>query len=115
MLRTFDEKELLERVDNDWDFLGDTVQMLADDAPGLLADIRRCAEAGDAPGVGRTAHTLKGMISNFCAPGVQSDALAVEQFGKAGDLSNVGPALQALETQLNTLIADLNGFVTTRA
>jgi HPt (histidine-containing phosphotransfer) domain-containing protein len=115
MARTFDEKELLERVDNDWDFLGDTVQMLADDGPNLLADIRRCAEAGDAPGVGRAAHTLKGMISNFCAAEAQSGALAVEQIGKSGDLSNVGPALQTVETQLNALIADLNGFVATRA
>jgi HPt (histidine-containing phosphotransfer) domain-containing protein len=115
MSRTFDEKELLERVDNDWEFLGDTVQMLADDGPGLLADIRRSVEAGDAPGVGRAAHTLKGMISNFCAAEAQSGALAVEQMGKSGDLSNVAPALQALETQLTALIADLNGFVATRA
>jgi HPt (histidine-containing phosphotransfer) domain-containing protein len=115
MSRTFDEKELLDRVDNDWDFLGDTVQMLADDGPNLLTDIRRSAEAGDAPGVGRAAHTLKGMISNFCAAEAQSGALAIEQIGKSGDLSNVGPALQKLETQLAALIAELNGFVATRA
>jgi len=115
MPRTFDEKELLERVDNDWDFLGDAVQMLADDGPNLLVDVRRCAEAGDAPGVGRTAHTLKGMISNFCAAEAQSGALAVEQIGKSGDLANIAPALQTLEHQLNALIADLNGFVATRA
>ena len=115
MPRTFDEKELLERVDNDWDFLGDTVQMLADDGPNLLNDIRRCVEAGDAPGAGRAAHTLKGMISNFCAAEAQAGALAVEQIGKSGDLSNVGPALEKLENELNGLIADLNGFVATRA
>ena len=115
MPRTFDEKELLERVDNDWEFLGDTVQMLADDGPNLLSDIRRAVEAGDAPGVGRAAHTLKGMISNFCAAEAQSGALAVEQLGKSGDLAAVAPALQTLETQLNALIADLNGFVATRA
>src|SRR3954471_10934247 len=115
MSRTFDEKELLERVDNDWEFLGDTVLMLADDGPILLAEIRRSAQAGDAPGVGRAAHTLKGMISNFCAAEAQSDALAVGEIGKSGDLSNVDPALQKLETQLTALVADLNGFVATRA
>ena len=115
MSRTFDEKELLERVDNDWDFLGDTVQMLADDGPGLLADVRRSVEAGDAAGVGRTAHTLKGMISNFCAAEAQSSALAVEQIGKSGDLSSIAPALQTLQNHLDALITDLNGFVATRA
>jgi HPt (histidine-containing phosphotransfer) domain-containing protein len=115
MSHTFDEKELLERVDNDWDFLGETVRMLADDGPELLKDIRQAAEAGDAPGVGRAAHTLKGMISNFCATDAHAGALAVEQIGKGGDLSALSPALQALETQLSGLIADLNVFVGTRS
>jgi HPt (histidine-containing phosphotransfer) domain-containing protein len=115
MTRAFDGAELLERVDNDWEFLGDTVQMLAGDAPALLAEIRRAADAADAPSVGKAAHTLKGMISNFCAPGPQAGALAVEQIGKSGDLSPLPPALQSLEGQVWSLIADLNDFLATRA
>ena len=37
MPRGFDEQELLERVDNDWEFLGETVQMLATDGPACCA------------------------------------------------------------------------------
>ena len=36
MSQAFDERELLERVDNDWEFLAETVQMLADDGPALM-------------------------------------------------------------------------------
>jgi HPt (histidine-containing phosphotransfer) domain-containing protein len=115
MSRTFDERELLERVDNDWEFLGDTVRMLAEDAPGLLAGVRRAVEAGDGPGVGRAAHTLKGMISNFCAPDAQASALAVEQVGKGGNLVGAVAALHELEAHLNALVADLTDFVATRA
>ena len=71
MPRVFDGAELLERVDNDWEFLGDTVRMLEADGPALLEEIRRSADAGDAASAGRAAHTLKGMISNFCAPDAQ--------------------------------------------
>ena len=39
MPRVFDENELLDRIDNDWEFLGDTVAMLASDAPGLMQEI----------------------------------------------------------------------------
>ena len=114
MSRTFNEAELLGRVDNDWAFLGDTVHMLAEDVPGLLADVRRAIEAGDGPGVGRAAHTLKGMLSNFCAPDAYAGAQAVEQIGKSGDLSRAVPALHEFEAHLSALVADLTDFVATR-
>jgi HPt (histidine-containing phosphotransfer) domain-containing protein len=114
MPRSFDEQELLDRVDNDWDFLGETVQMLQGDAPPLVQQIRGAVGSGDAPGVARAAHALKGMISNFCAPAAQAEALVIEQIGKGGDLSSAPPAVDTLEAQLNSLIGDLNEFVATR-
>jgi two-component system, sensor histidine kinase and response regulator len=115
MPRTFDEKELLDRIDNDWEFLGDATRMLAADAPLLLADIRRAVQSGDATLVGSAGHTLKGMISNFCAPDAQASAMAVEQIGKGGDLSNAAPTLHELETHLNALIVELTEYVAIRA
>ena len=48
-MQPFDEKELLDRVDNDWEFLAETVEMLETDGRALMAEIRRAADAGDAP------------------------------------------------------------------
>ena len=115
MSRAFDETELLERVDGDWDFLAETVDMLANDGRALMAEIRRAAAAGDADAVGRAAHTLKGMISNFCSPAAHAGALAVEQIGKNGGLAAVAPAVETLEKSLIALIDDLTDFVSTRA
>jgi two-component system, sensor histidine kinase and response regulator len=112
--RTFDENELLDRVDNDWDFLAETVQMLEGDGPPLVQELRRAAASGDAPAVARVGHTLKGMISNFCSPAAHASAMALEQVGKSGDLSSAPPALDALERDLNALVADLHQFVATR-
>ena len=107
----FDENELLARVDNDWEFLGETVQMLVTDGRELMQHVRSAAAAGDAPAVGRAAHTLKGMISNFCAPAAQASAFEVEKIGKGGDLAAAPAAIQSLDVQLEALIAALTEFI----
>jgi HPt (histidine-containing phosphotransfer) domain-containing protein len=111
----FDEKELLERVDNEWEFLSETVQMLMNDGPALMGEIRRAANAGDAPALGRAGHTLKGMVSNFCSPATHAAALRVEQIGKGADLSAAPDAVNALDAQLQILIAALTRFLAERS
>ena len=115
MSPVFDEKELLDRIDHDWEFLAETVQMLSTDGRALMAEVRRASDAGDAAALGRAAHTLKGMISNFCSPTTQASASAVEKMGKDGDLSSSPGAVTVLETDLNALIVALNDFVSTRS
>src|SRR3954468_21950084 len=104
MSRAFDEKELLERVDDDWDFLAETVSMLSADGPALLREIKRAVDTADAAAVGRTAHTLKGMISNFCSPETLASAFELEKLGKAGDLSGAAAAVTNLAEHLEKLI-----------
>ena len=115
MAQSFDEVQLLERVDNDVAFLAETVQMLESDGRSLMNDVKAAVAAGDAPGIGRTAHTLKGMVSNFCAPAVQSLALEVEHAGKTGDLAAAAAASARLEPSLENLIAELGAFVKARS
>ena len=114
MSQLFDAKELVERIDHDWDFLTDTVQMLSSDGPSLMGDIRKALDASDAPAVGNKAHTLKGMLSNFCAPTVQASAFEVEKIGKGGDLSAAPQAIKKLGSELDELISALNCFLATR-
>ena len=115
MTNSFDQAQLLERVDNDIAFLAETVEMLVADGPALMDSVRSAAAAGDAPALARHAHALKGMISNFCAPSAQAAALEVERLGRAGDLSAAGPAIDTLAQRLHTLTEELSGFVRARA
>jgi two-component system sensor histidine kinase/response regulator len=115
MSQAFDEQELLERVDNDTEFLAETVQMLSDDGPALMQGIRKSLEAGDADGVARAAHALKGMISNFCAAAAQGGAQDVEKHAKAGALPDAAEAAGVLDARLQELIAELKDFVAARA
>ena len=110
----FDQTQLLDRVGNDMDFLAETVEMLASDGRTLVSEIRAAIAAGDAPALGRSAHALKGMISNFCAPAAQDAALAMEKLGKSGDLAAAPRAADALGTQVESLITELQKFVGAR-
>jgi HPt (histidine-containing phosphotransfer) domain-containing protein len=111
----FNEAELMDRVDNDVEFLADTVQMLQSDGRALMVELRTAVASGDAPAIGRTAHTLKGMISNFCAPAVQTLAFEVEKAGKAGDGAGAAAASAKLEPELEALTAELVAFVKARS
>ena len=111
MATLFDEAELLERIDHDWEFLGETVEMLVADGPALIQELRQAITASDAAAVGRAAHTLKGMIANFCAASTQATALELEQMGKVGDLSSAPPVAAALDAQLQALTEQLQTLV----
>lgn len=114
MARTFDENELLERVDNDVAFLAETIDMIVADGPALLEQVRAAHAAGDAVAVGRHAHALKGMISNFCAPAAHACAHDIEKLGKQGDLAPVPAAIERAHRELTDLTAELVGFVKAR-
>jgi len=111
----FDEAELMAHVDNDVAFLADTVQMLETDGRALMVELQTAVAAGDAPAVGRTAHTLKGMISNFCSPVVQALAQDVEKAGKAGDGAGAAVASAKLQPALEALIVELAAVVRARS
>jgi two-component system, sensor histidine kinase and response regulator len=115
MAKTFNEQELLDNVGNDMEFLAETVRMLETDGPSLMKQIREAVAAGDAPALGRAAHALKGMVSNFCSPRTQASALDVEKMGKSGDLSAAGPAVNVLNSQLESLIGELSASIQARA
>ena len=80
----------------------------------LLAEIKSADASGDAAALERSAHTLKGMIANFCAPEAFAAARLVETIGKSGDVAAAPAAVAALEAQLDRLIAALNDFLATR-
>ena len=111
MPAVFDAKELLERVDNDRAFLAELLAMLKVEGRRVLDQIRNAVSAGDVVAVAKSAHALKGMVSNFCAPTAHASASALEQLAKNGDLAALPPALLALEADLEQLIADLTVFL----
>ena len=111
MSDAFDEDALLDRIEDDLEFLEETIAMLDDDAPGLLEEIRSAAASGDADALVKPSHALKGMLSNFCAAPAEAAARDVEMMGREKRLAEVGPAVEVLQSQTDQLREALHRLV----
>ena len=111
MSEPFDKAELMERVDDDMEFLEETVEMLDEDAPGLIDQIRAAVDAGDAEALTHSAHTLKGMLGNFCAPAAFESARKLEFMGREATLDGAAAGLEEAERLTNELREALRAFI----
>ena len=98
-----DKAELLERIDEDMEFLAETVEMFNEDSPKILSEIRDAIKQQDASALTGAAHTFKGMAANFCAKRAVDAALALEMMGRNGDLMGATDALCTLEKEAKRL------------
>ena len=105
------DKELaLSRVGGDAELLLEIAILFLEDYPKVIADLHDAAARGDALGVERTAHSLKGSVANFGAKGVMETALKIEDMGRARRIGEVAPLLQALERALAAIKPQLEAL-----
>jgi HPt (histidine-containing phosphotransfer) domain-containing protein len=97
----------LERVGGDEELLKEVAQLFLEDYPQSVEAIEQALAKGDARGVERAAHTLKGAAANFGVPPVVDAACAMEQSGRRGDLSGAPASFAALKQHLVILHTEL--------
>lgn len=107
----FDHDELMERIDGDFEFLAESIEMLEEDAGPLLEQIRKAAKSRDASALVTPAHTLKGMLSNFCAEASEHTAHELELRGRENRLEDIDPLVDLLDEETKRLRAELHSFV----
>jgi signal transduction histidine kinase/DNA-binding NarL/FixJ family response regulator len=86
------------------------VDLFIGQSPRLLGEIRTAIDTGDADGLRRAAHTLKGTISNFPSGPARGVAARMEMIGFDGDLQaarDVYPMLEQEVERLKTLLPAL--------
>jgi HPt (histidine-containing phosphotransfer) domain-containing protein len=93
--------------DNDPEFLTEIVSLFLETYPQLLSGIEEAISRGDAAGLRRAAHTLKGAVANFGAKAVVEKAEELETIGKTGDLSSAAEGSRALRALLNSFEPEL--------
>jgi HPt (histidine-containing phosphotransfer) domain-containing protein len=91
---------VLERIGGDEDLLRELTGIYLDDEARLLEEAARAVSAGDADGVRRSAHTLKGAVSNFSASAAWAAAQALETAGREGRMDEAPRLLDALHVEL---------------
>jgi PAS domain S-box-containing protein len=104
-----DREALLARLGGSG-MLAEVVQLFRADFPRVLAELRDAAANGDAEGLRRAAHTLKGTLGNLSAPAAVEAARRLETLGREGGLAGAAKACAALEEEVARLQEALAEF-----
>ena len=102
-----DHAALVAGVDGNRRLLREIVRLFLADCPQRLAEIKDAIRRGDAVGLGRAAHTLKGSVGNFAAKNAFAAAQRLETMGRDGDLDTASDACVTLESELALLTEEL--------
>jgi two-component system, sensor histidine kinase and response regulator len=105
-----DRQFALSRVGGDAELLTEIAHLFLDDYPKVLGDLHEALERGDAKSVERTAHGLKGSVSNFGAPAAVEAARAIESLGRMQKLDEVAQVLRTLELALAAIRPELEAL-----
>ena len=106
----FDREVALSRVGGDAELLKEIAILFLDDYPKSLTELREAVEARDPKRVERSAHGLKGSVSNFGAGPAVHAALQLETMGRAQQLVEVEQVLRTLELALAALRPELESL-----
>ncbi len=102
-----DRAALLARLGGNAEVLRQIVGLFRDECPRLLGAVRAALAGADARGLGRAAHTLKGMTVSLAAPAAAAAAQRLETLARDGALAEAPGACADLERELARLQADL--------
>jgi HPt (histidine-containing phosphotransfer) domain-containing protein len=89
------------------DVLGEILTTFLDDVPRRIERLRAALGAGDAVGLQRAAHSLKGSSGNIGAHALYEAARRLDEIGKAGDLAAAVPAIDALAGEYGKVEAEI--------
>jgi len=92
---------------DDADLLAEVAELFLDSAPGLLAQVREAIARGDAPGLERAVHALRGAASNFGAADTVAAAARLESMGRDGELRDADAVYADLERAITRLLGAL--------
>jgi HPt (histidine-containing phosphotransfer) domain-containing protein len=97
----------------DVELLTELAEMFFGDVSSRLGELREAVEAGDAAGVERVAHTLKGSSGNIGATRMSAICAELQDVGVSGDLARAPGLLERLEEEFGrvrpALEAELEG------
>uniref|UniRef100_UPI003567EDE6 Hpt domain-containing protein n=1 Tax=Novipirellula sp. TaxID=2795430 RepID=UPI003567EDE6 len=98
----------LEQTCGNEEMACELAKVYLDESQQLLGKIQAAFESGDAVGLSRAAHTLKGASGYFGAVDVVKAAETLEHQGKEGDLGSVKSIMDELVAASEHLAKELN-------
>jgi PAS domain S-box-containing protein len=100
----------LQRLGGDKELFLEFIEIFMNDSPKILDELSTAVESGDSAAVEKTAHALKGLMSNFGAKLCCESALNFEIAGRQQNLDSVKDQLPKLNDLYEKLCAELSSF-----
>jgi two-component system sensor histidine kinase/response regulator len=102
-IKPYDLEASLNRLGGDVSLFEALARFFCEDGPQLLSKVCEGIDGEDCETVERSAHSLKGLASNFGASAAVLAAQHMESLGTAGDLNGAKRALPPLEAEVQRL------------
>jgi two-component system sensor histidine kinase/response regulator len=104
-------RAIAERLEADDALTRELVALFLSEYPKMLAAVRDSVARGVAEDIRKSAHALKGSVSNFTDGAPVHAALAVEILAREGRVEAAAAALDALEREMRLFVAELETFI----
>jgi CheY-like chemotaxis protein len=101
----FDRSFALEQAGGDECLLQELIELFLDRAPGQLQRLEDGIDHGDCQATARSAHLLKGSVSNFLDPQALAPLHELERLSKAGRLLEATKQFAAVKSLIDDLFA----------
>ena len=100
-----DLKDVLERVQDDWELLMELLDIFAEDYAEKRETLHGRLEENNSEEVRNIAHSIKGAAGNISARAIHATCERIEKFAEEGNLAPVKGLLGPLDKQFGDLQA----------
>ena len=101
---------LAERLGGDEALALELVSIFLAEYPNLLNAVHASVARGDAQAIRRSAHALRGSVTNFVDEGPTATLFAIERAGAEARLDAVPALVGQLERELDALVAAMRAL-----
>jgi CheY-like chemotaxis protein len=105
-----DYRGTLRRLGGDESLFHDLVRFCLEDTPVVLAELAKAIECGDARGIERSAHSLKGLVANFGAKDAAQWAADMQRLGHDSLHAEAQAAFPGLVNEVRLFVDELSAY-----
>ena len=107
----FDGDDLLDRIEGDRALFIDILRIFLEDTPKLISELEAAVKSGNADGVEKAAHAIKGSCAMISAKRLEGLAHQMETMGRNGNLKGSNDLCREVIKCFQTLNRIMTSFL----
>lgn len=109
--KVIDRKQLMERVDGDFELLKELLTVFVEEFPAQLKEIEEAILCNNSEKLHRSAHRLKGALGNLAAEEAYETSMTMETYGINRDMTAARDLYLEFGRQIAAALDDLKSIV----